>query len=84
MSIRQRVKAALDVFKFGYPTGRKSLPWGWAPQRQLKPQWHMTDFQSYINEGFNMNSLVYACIMYKVRATITAPLRAYKGEPEAP
>lgn len=84
MSIRQRIRAALDVYRNGYPTGRKSLPWGWSPFRQLQPQWHLIDYTTYVNEGFNMNSLVYACIMYKVRATITAPLRAYKGDPQSP
>ena len=83
MSVLQRVKAALDVYKYGYPN-RKGLPWGWASHRQLQPQWHLTNYQTYVNEGFNLNSLVYAVIMYKVRATITAPLRAYRGDPNYP
>jgi HK97 family phage portal protein len=31
-----------------------------------------------------MNSLVYSAIMYKARTMMTAPLRAYKGDPDYP
>jgi HK97 family phage portal protein len=48
------------------------------------PQWHLIDLQSYVNEGFAMNSLVYSAIMYKARAMMTAPMRAYTGDPDYP
>lgn len=83
-SFLTRARAALKVFRSGYPEGSKSLPWSWPSWRQLQPQWHLTDFETYVDEGFNMNSLVYSAIMFKVRATITAPLRAYTGDPYYP
>jgi HK97 family phage portal protein len=42
-----------------------------------QPQWKMIDAQAYINEGFNLNSLIYSAIIWKVRASIIAPLHAY-------
>jgi HK97 family phage portal protein len=77
-----RARAAVDLFRHGYPV--KSVPKPWAPWRQLMPQWHLIDLQSYVNEGFAMNSLVYSAIMYKARTMMTAPLRAYKGDPDYP
>lgn len=81
-----RAKAALQAFMYGFPGGAsvKSLPWPWPGWRQGQPQWHMFDFMTYVDEGFNMNSLVYSAIMYKVRAMITAPLKAYSGDPNYP
>ena len=83
-SLIQRAQAAIGVFKEGYPGGAKQLPWSWTKFRQLQPLWHLVDFQSYVNEGFSANSLIYSAIMYKVRAVITAPLRAYSGDPYYP
>lgn len=84
-SLIQRAQTAIGVFKDGYPAGgAKQLPWPWPKFRQLQPLWHLVDFQSYVNEGFSANSLIYSAIMYKVRAVITAPLRAYSGDPDYP
>lgn len=79
---RHRVQKAWNVFRHGYPV--KSVPKPWAPWRQLQPQWHLIDLSSYVNEGFAGNSLVYSAIMYKARTMMTAPLRAYTGDPDYP
>jgi HK97 family phage portal protein len=41
-------------------------------------------FQNYSLEGFSGNALIYSAIMYKVRASYSAPLRAYSGTPLEP
>jgi len=79
-----RAQAALETFRYGFPGDSKRLPFQWPAWRQLQPQWHLIDLQSYVDEGFAMNSLVYSAIMYKVRAMIPAPLRAYTGDPGYP
>ena len=63
------------------PSGRqKSAPMAWLNWRQSRPEWHLIDYESYVAEGFNLNSIIYSAIMYKVKAMISAPLRAYEGE----
>ena len=81
-----RARVALDVFRKGFPGGweEKRLPFSWPPWRQLQPQWHLIDLQTYVNDGFARNALVYAAIMYKVRTMTTSPLRAYTGDPYYP
>jgi len=49
-----------------------------------EPQWHTTDFQAWVDEGFDRNSIIYSAIMYKVFSKMSAPLRAYGGDPRAP
>jgi HK97 family phage portal protein len=49
-----------------------------------QPQWHTVDFSAWADEGFGQNSLIYSAIMYKVRSKMSAPLRAYGGDPRAP
>jgi len=83
-SILERAREAIRVFKKGYPAGAKSLPFAWPTFRELKPQWHLINLQTYIDEGFTLNSLVYSAIMFKVRAVIPAPLCAYTGDPDYP
>ena len=83
-SVVLRAQEALKVFRHGYPAERKGMPFAWPSFRQLKPQWHLINLQSYINEGWCLNALVYSAIMYKVRATVSAPLRAYTGDPDYP
>lgn len=46
--------------------------------------WGITSYPSYIKEGFNANALVYAAVMYKVRAAAQVKLRAYNGDPDSP
>jgi len=86
-NIATRLKAARQVFQAGRTVrsgSNKQLPFAWPILKQGTPEWHLVDLDSYIAEGFNMNSLVYSAIMYKVRATLTAPLRAYSGDEKNP
>ncbi len=77
-----RVKAAMQVFRHGYGGETKTLPFSWPINVGGRPEWHLVDLQTFIDEGYSMNTLVYSAIMYKVRAIMTAPLRAYSGTPE--
>ena len=63
---------------------QKSSPFYWPSFRTDVPAWQMTDYDSYVTDGFSRNSLVYACIMYKVRAMTVAPLKGYSGEMDHP
>ena len=60
------------------------FPLVWPSFRQGVPQWQLVDFESYVAEGFNLNTLIYSAIMYKVRALRSAPLRAYTGDVDQP
>lgn len=63
---------------------RKQAPFIWPAFRAGAPQWQITDFGSYVADGFNLNTLIYSAIMYKVRSAYYAPLRAYIGDPDHP
>lgn len=78
-----RAKLAWRVFTEGLPQ-TKAAPFIWPDFRTGKPIWHNIDLASYIAEGFNLNTLIYECIMYKVRAMTAAPLRAYQGDIDSP
>ncbi len=56
------------------------------PQRRddLPYKWRNGDFEAYATEGFQLNSLIYSAIMYKARAQMAAPLRAYIEDPDRP
>lgn len=54
----------------------------WPAYREGQPVWKIVDIESYINEGFNLNTLIYSAVMYKARASATAPLKAFRGTPE--
>lgn len=56
----------------------------WPTWREGVPLWHVIDYSGYVNEGFNLNSLIYSAIMYKVRAMTAAPLRAWTGDVDTP
>jgi HK97 family phage portal protein len=60
----------------------KALPVAWPAWREGRPAWKLIDYQAYVADGFNLNTLVYSAIMYKVRAMTLAPLRAWTGSYE--
>jgi len=62
----------------------KSLPFAWPTMIGGSAQWHLIDIDAYIKQGFEMNSLIYSAIMYKVRAMMLAPLTVYTGTEEDP
>ena len=72
------------------PSGRwplpetKAMPIIWPDWRDRKPQWHVINLDAYINEGFNLNSLIYSAIMFKVRAMMRVLLKAYTGDADHP
>lgn len=68
----------------GRPIQYKRSPLAWPAWRDGRPEWQMVDMRSYIEEGFNVNSLIYSAILYKARAATTAPLRAYQGDIDQP
>jgi HK97 family phage portal protein len=84
--IIERARIAWRVFNQGYPAPayRKSSPLAWPSWRAGQPQWQIYDFTSYVNEGFNLNSLIYSAIMFKVRSLSQSPLRAYTGDVDNP
>lgn len=59
-------------------------PFMWPSWRTGKPLWKIHNYDAYINEGFNLNSLIYSAITYKARAMNNAPLRAYTGTTDNP
>lgn len=46
--------------------------------------WTVGDFNNYCEQGFEFNTLIWAAIMYKVRAQMSARLRAYTGDVDSP
>jgi len=86
----KRAKIALNVFRHGFPQPRrdfgeqKSSPFIWPNWRDGEPQWQLCDYGAYVEEGFNLNSIVYSCVMYKARSLMQVPLRAYTGKQDNP
>lgn len=56
----------------------------WPDFRKGSPVWASGNFEDYALEGFQRNSLIYSAIMFKVRAQMAAPLRAYEGDVDSP
>lgn len=88
LSLRQRAGLALGML-----TGRlgselvsssKAAPMLFPSWVNGQPQWHMVDYRSYVEEGFNLNTIVYESVMYKAKSITLAPLRAYTGDREHP
>jgi HK97 family phage portal protein len=86
----QRARVAWNVFRYGFPRSpmarpaSKQAPFMWPAWREGQAQWQIVDMQSYIDEGFNLNTLIYSAIMYKARAMASITLRAYTGDPDHP
>jgi HK97 family phage portal protein len=85
-SLLHRAKLAWRVFNQGIPWGSmvkaagSSAGGGAALSWDTNPVWHTSDYQSYAEEGFGKNSIIYSAIMYKVRSKMSAPLAAYTGD----
>lgn len=78
MSIIQRIK---NLFKAA-PSA--SSPFAWPSWRAGKPQWQLTNYDAFVREGFSLNALIYAAIMYKARAASSVLLKAYTGDVSNP
>ncbi len=87
-TLLERVKAGLNVYRNGYPrtfaVEQKQAPFIWPEFSRGRAQWRLVNIEAYLEEGFSQNSLVYSAVMYKGRASASAPLRAYKGDPDNP
>ena len=98
MTLLERVRRTRSVVPWGKSRGSGGFPrvldekaragstiFLWPEYRKGRPyQWHSGSFRNYSEEGFNLNSLIYSALMYKARAQMSAPLRAYTGDPESP
>jgi len=84
MKLTQRIGASWNILTKGaaFPPQRqtKANMVMWPTWQEGEARWSMTDLSAYIDEGFNINAIIYSAIMYKVRAAASAPLRAYVGE----
>jgi HK97 family phage portal protein len=81
----QRLKRALQFYRAGDPRwDTKRSPFIWPDFRTGQPLWQVCDYQSYVEEGYNLNAVIYSAIQYKARAVLGAPLRAYAGDPDQP
>ncbi len=85
-SLLTRFRIASEVFRHGYPerSFKAAAPYSWSTYQKEKPLWHLIDYATYCTEGYASNAVVYAAISYKMRALMTAPLRAYRGDPDYP
>lgn len=89
LSILARTRLAYNILRHGAPmrppaAGQKAAPYAWPTFVNGQPVWQMIDFQKYVDQGYNINSLIRAAIDYKWKALTSAPLRAYEGDPEHP
>lgn len=86
--VLQRLRLALDVYRYGFKRRSPAQPQNgvfiWPAWREGQPQWQIVDYGSYVNEGFNLNTLIYSAIAYKARAISLAKLRAYEGDIDSP
>jgi HK97 family phage portal protein len=90
-TIWQRVNMAARLMRGepfrNLPSQAKQAPGSifiWPDFRQGSPVWASGNFEDYALEGFQRNSLIYSAIMFKVRAQMAAPLRAYEGDVDSP
>jgi len=66
------------------PSEFKKSPFLWPSYSSGVVTWGLGNFLSYVNDGFNLNPLIYSAIMYKVRAAAQVRLRGYEGDPDSP
>ena len=79
-SLWRRLTQSVRFFR----DGLKAAPFQWPDYRVGQPMPLLTDYQSYAQEGYSANSLIYSAIAYKCRAVSAAPLRAYTGDVDHP
>lgn len=67
------------------PIERKQPPYNFFPSQQIgDPRWDITDYRGFTEDGFASNAVIYAALMYKVKAISYVPLRVYSGTPDNP
>lgn len=77
----ERVKS---VFVGRQSRARKPRMVLWPTWREGQPEWTLTDLSNYVEDGFEINAVIYSAIMFKVRTAYTAHLRAYEGTRDEP
>jgi len=65
-------------------TGRKEFPFTFPTWRTGDPVPSLINFDTYVNDGYNRNELVYACISLVASNAASAPLRAWKDDDGSP
>jgi len=88
MNLRQRTRLAMQVLRGNIPRRQiqskgKSLAL-FPASIEGQAQWSLMDYQAYVNEGYNLNALIYASIYYKAKAVSDAKLVAYEGDVNKP
>jgi HK97 family phage portal protein len=63
---------------------QKAAPFIWPVNSDGRVQWQLGNFLNYVEDGFMLNPIIYATIMYKVRAVTQATPVAYVGDPASP
>lgn len=95
LSLTKRLRYAANLITRGNIYGRKTneisayketkkSPFIWPLGISETPQWSWVDYNSYYEEGFNTNSVIYAAIMTKVRAIAQLDLVAATGTLDEP
>ena len=90
MTIRERAQATLNFWRYTRHQQRRGrsakAALGLFPdyRQNQQPTWHLHHLDNFINEGYNLNSVIYSAINYKVRSAGQVPLRAYEGTRDAP
>ncbi len=85
LGLLARTRLAWNVMRGGSPKlGRKDPPYVFPVFNAATASWEMYNFKTYVNEGYNLNSIIRMAIDYKVRAISSAMLRAYTGDPDQP
>lgn len=82
-----KLRWTIKFYRQGYPRmmqQSKAAPFIWPAWRMGKPEWQLVNLDSYVEEGFNANSLIYSAVMYKAKAVTASPLRAYSGDHDHP
>ena len=79
----------MNIFKKLFQPQRKAAPPKIATRLfpswvEETARWLLTNHQSFIDEGFNLNPIIFAAIMYKARAASSVPLIAYTGTRQQP
>lgn len=81
------IKQTFNFIKGGWwmrSNGMKAMPLAWPSFMDGSANWQMVDVESYIREGYNLNTLIYSAINYKGHAISSVPFRAYEGNPDNP
>lgn len=88
MNLQDRFALALRALRGDLRPPRrmtqKAAPYLWMTWQKGIPQWQINDFAGYVQEGYNLNTLIYSAIAYKERQLASVPLRAYSGDPDNP